>query len=111
MFTKTFKKVCKKVIELKNEFDETSLELGSKIVNKLDDTAISEISAGSVIGMAISLIVIAAVIPSAIQAFYDTNTSTWLINGAEDTKATTLWWLLPFICVAVVLYMVYKRMD
>ena len=103
-----------KISTFKNEFKSTYTELGVKAltkINRLDDTAQTEISAGTVIGMAISLIVIAAVVPSAIEAFYATNTSAWLIDGVEDTKAVTLWWLLPFIAVATVLYMLYKRME
>lgn len=114
-----FKKISKKLINLTQEFNETSLLLGSKIINKLDDRAQAEISAGSIIGLAIGLIVVAAVIPSAIETFYSYSTTTtvdnvttgWVIDGVEDTKATTLWWLLPFISVAVVLYMIYKRLN
>ena len=103
-----------RISALKTEFVSAYTELGVKILTKahrLDDGAQSEISAGAVIGMAIGLIVIAAVVPSAIEAFYATNTSAWLIDGVEDTKAVTLWWLLPFIAVATVLYMLYKRME
>ena len=103
-----------KISALKTEFKAAYTELGVKIltkINRLDDSAQTEISAGAVIGMAIGLIVIAAVVPSAIEAFYATNTSAWLIDGVEDTKAVTLWWLLPFIAVATVLYMLYKRME
>ena len=103
-----------KISALKNEFKRAYTELGVKTltkINRLDDTAQTEISAGAVIGMAIGLIVIAAVVPSAIESFYATNTSAWMIDGAEDTKAVTLWWLLPFIAVATVLYMLYKRME
>ena len=79
-------------------------------VKKLDDSALS-MSAGGLIMFAISLIVLAAVVPDAISQFYATNTSAWQINGAEDTKATVLWWLLPFIAVAVVIVAVYKWAD
>lgn len=106
-----FKNIKKSLLKLHDEFNETACFLGAKAVNKLDDKGQVEISAGAIIGLAIGLIVIAAVIPSAIQAFYDTNTTLWQIDGAEDTKATTLWWLLPFISVAVVLYMIYKRLN
>ena len=79
-------------------------------LKKLDDSALS-MSAGGLIMFAISLIVLAAVVPDAISQFYATNTSAWQINGAEDTKATVLWWLLPFIAVAVVIVAVYKWAD
>ena len=110
-----------RISALKTEFVNAYTELGVKVLTKvhhLDDTAQSEISAGAVIGMAIGLIVIAAVVPSAIEAFYTVDTSSWVIGGnetgygaIEDTKAVTLWWLLPFIAVATVLYMLYKRME
>ena len=111
-----------KISALKNEFKNAYTELGVKTltkINRLDNTAQTDISAGAIIGMAIGLIVIAAVIPSAIETFYATDTSTWLLvqgnetgyGSVEDTKAITLWWLLPFIAVATVLYMLYKRME
>ena len=99
-----------KIKSLINEFNATSVMLAARSRNKLDDCAYADMSAGAVIGLAISIIIIAAVIPSAIGQFYETNTSTWTIDGAEDSKAVILWWLLPFICVATVLYMIYSRM-
>ena len=88
------------------------LILASKIetLKKLDDSALS-MSAGGLIMFAISLIVLAAVVPDAIGQFYATDTTNWTINGAEDTKATVLWWLLPFIAVAVVIIALYKWAD
>ena len=111
-----------KISALKNEFKNAYTELGVKTlikIHRLDNTAQTEISVASVIGMAIGLIVIAAIIPSAIETFYATDTSTWLLEAGnetgygsvEDSKAVTLWWLLPFIAVATVLYMLYKRME
>ena len=81
-----------------------------KALKKLDDSAIS-MSAGGLIMFAISLIVLAAVVPDAIGQFYATDTSNWTIDGVEDTKATVLWWLLPFIAVAVVIIALYKWAD
>ena len=111
-----------KIFALKNEFKTAYIKLGVKAltkINRLDDNGVIDISVGAVIGMAVGLIVIAAIIPSAIETFYTTNTSTWLLDAGnetgygavEDTKAITLWWLLPFIAVATVLYMLYKRME
>ena len=99
-----------KIKSLIHEFNATSIMIEARSRNKLNDYAYADISAGAVIGLAISIIVIAAVIPSAIEQFYVSNTSTWTIDGEVDTKATVLWWLLPFICVATVLYMIYSRM-
>ena len=110
-----------RISALKTEFVSAYTELGVKTlikINRLDDIAQTEISVGAVIGMAIGLIVIASVVPSAIEAFYTVDTSGWAIGGnetgygaIEDAKAVTLWWLLPFIAVATVLYMLYKRME
>lgn len=105
-----------KLYGFRDEFKQSAVELSAKVGQFKDDhnLGLSEdgsLSAGSIIGFAIGLIVIAAVIPSAIATFYSTNTTTWLINGQEDAKTTTLWWLLPFIAVAVVLYMLYKRLE
>ena len=97
-------KIQQKYQAFKTEY----LEARFDVVTKLDDEA--NLSAGAIIGMAIGLIVIAAVIPSAIETFYSASTANWTINGVEDTKTTTLWWLLPFIAVAVVLYMLYSRL-
>ena len=110
-----------KISALKNDFKSAYTELGVKVLTKvhhLDDNGVIDISVGAVIGMAVGLIVIAAIIPSAIEMFYSVDTSAWAIGGNEtgygavaDDKAVTLWWLLPFIAVATVLYMLYKRME
>jgi len=52
----------------------------------LDEAGSLNLSAGSIIGFAIGLIVLAAVVPDAIGTFYSTNTSAWAVNGIEDTK-------------------------
>ena len=112
----------KSLKKFRKAYDKDSTEFYIKIMSKfhkLDNSAQSEISAGAIISMAIALIIIAAIIPSAINTFYAYNTTTvednitvgWAVNGVEDTKATILWWLLPFIAIASVLYMIYKRMD
>ena len=113
------KKLKNKLLELIHEFNTTELFLEAKARNKLNDCAYADMSVGTVIGLAISLIIIAAVIPSAIELFYSYNTTSivdnetvgWVIDGEADSKAITLWWLLPFISIAIVLYMIYSRMK
>ena len=77
----------------------------------LDEAGSLNLSAGSIIGFAIGLIVLAAVVPDAIGTFYSTNTSAWAINGIEDTKTTVLWWLIPLVIVAAVVMMIYRNND
>ena len=84
-------------------------ELKAKTSNMtLNEEGSLQLSAGSIIGFAIGLIVLAAVVPDAIGTFYSTNTSTWTIDGAEDTKTTVLWWLIPLVIVAAVVMMIYR---
>ena len=57
--------------KFRKEFETDSTELYIKVASKfrgLDDKAETGITAGAVIGLAIGLIIIAAVIPSAISA-------------------------------------------
>ena len=100
-----------KLKALKAEFDEARLDLYTKAYNKfaLNDDANMNLSA--IIGLAVGVIVIAAIAPTAIETFYSTNTSGWQVNGEEDIIATSIWWLLPFITVIVFFYMVYKRIE
>ncbi len=77
----------------------------------LDEAGSLNLSAGSIIGFAIGLIVLAAVVPDAIGTFYSTNTSAWAVNGIEDTKTTVLWWLIPLVIVAAVVMMIYRNND
>lgn len=81
-------------------------------MNKLDDNgAIGGWSVGGIIGFAIALVVLASVVPTAIDSFYQTNTTAWQINGSEDSKTVMLWWLLPLIIIAVVIMAVYKNVS
>lgn len=81
-------------------------------VKSLDNRAmLDNLSVAGIIGFAIGLIVLASVLPTAMDVFYNTNTSSWDINGTEDTKTVLLWWLIPLIVVAVVLIMLYKQIQ
>jgi len=113
-----FKKLKKFHDNFNNNSTELYIKISSKIHN-LNESAQTNLNMGAIISMVIGLIIIASVIPSAIGMFYSYETTTiinntttgWVINGVEDVKVTTLWWLLPFIAIATVLYMIYKRMD
>lgn len=95
------------------EFNATYTEMKNKYaVKSLDNRAmLDNLSVAGIIGFAIGLIVLASVLPTAMDVFYNTNTSSWDINGTEDTKTVLLWWLIPLIVVAVVLIMLYKQIQ
>lgn len=77
-----------------------------------------EVNAGEIIGViiaiALAVIMISAMFPSAMDTFYGTNTTAWTIDGAEDTSTTGIWYMIPLlgvvaglmIFVAVVIKMV-----
>lgn len=102
-----------RIEKFKREFMQTYAEMKTKYaVRKLDDSAIlGDLSVAGIIGFAIGLIVLASVLPTAMDVFYNTNTTSWDINGQEDTKTVLLWWLIPLIVVAVVLIMLYKQIQ
>lgn len=95
------------------EFNATYTEMKNKYaVKSLNNRAmLDNLSVAGIIGFAIGLIVLASVLPTAMDVFYNTNTSSWDINGTEDTKTVLLWWLIPLIVVAVVLIMLYKQIQ
>ena len=95
------------------EFNATYTEMKNKYaVKSLDNRGmLDNLSVAGIIGFAIGLIVLASVLPTAMDVFYNTNTSSWDINGTEDTKTVLLWWLIPLIVVAVVLIMLYKQIQ
>lgn len=96
-----------KLLALKEEYKDAEFELYKKV--KLNERGSMDV--GAIIGLGIGIIFIAAVAPAAIETFYQTNTTAWTIDGVEDSKTTTIWWLLPFIAVTVFLYMLYRRMQ
>ena len=93
----------------KQKFTAKLLEINAKMNTPKNSEAMIDISIAGVIGFAIGLIVLASVLPTAMDVFYQTNTSSWDINGQEDTKTVLLWWLIPLIVVAVVLIMLYDQ--
>lgn len=93
----------------KRKFYNKLLEVNTKMNAPKNTEGMIDISIAGVIGFAIGLIVLASVLPTAMDVFYQTNTSSWDINGQEDTKTVLLWWLIPLIVVAVVLIMLYDQ--
>lgn len=54
---------------------------------------------GVIIAIAVGTIMIAAMFPSAMDTFYGADTGNWTIDGAEDTKTTTIWEMLPMMAI------------
>lgn len=102
-----------KIAKFKQEFKKTFFDVHKNLVNmKNDESAVlGDLSVAGIIGFAIGLIVLASVLPTAMDVFYNTNTTSWDINGQEDTKTVLLWWLIPLIVIAVVLIMLYKQIQ
>lgn len=102
-----------RIESFKREFMKTYADALVKFKEtKNDESAIlGDLSVAGIIGFAIGLIVLASVLPTAMDVFYNTNTTSWDINGQEDTKTVLLWWLIPLIVVAVVLIMLYKQIQ
>lgn len=102
-----------RIESFKREFIKTYANALTKFEEtKKDESAIlGDLSVAGIIGFAIGLIVLASVLPTAMDVFYNTNTTSWDINGQEDTKTVLLWWLIPLIVVAVVLIMLYKQIQ
>jgi heme/copper-type cytochrome/quinol oxidase subunit 2 len=95
----------------KRNFDKKYIEIAKRFneVRHDENAVMDNLSVTGIVGFAIALIVLAAVAPTALDTFYNTNTSGWEINGQEDSKVTALWWLIPLIVVAVVLMMIYEQ--
>ena len=99
-----------KISQFREDFKREYARINGKL-NRLDNKAVLDgSSVGSIVGFAIALIVLASVAPTALDAFYNTNTSAWQIDGQEDTKTVALWWLMPLIVVAVVLILIYEKL-
>ena len=58
--------------------------------------------AGKVIEFAITIIIVAAIIPAALGAIFGTNTSTW------DASTIAIWGVFGVIIVAVIVLMLYN---
>lgn len=61
------------------------------------------------IGIAIAVIVLASVVPTAFDSFYAADTANWTIDGEEDSKTVDLWYLIPLLIVVAVLLAFYAR--
>ena len=101
-----------KIAKFKEDFNRVYARVNSSMNKKFDTESgvLDGSSVGSIVGFAIALIVLASVAPTALDSFYNTNTSSWKIDGQEDTKTVALWWLMPLIVVAVVLILIYEKL-
>ena len=99
-----------KIKQFREDFKRVYARVNSKMNSLGEDAVLDGSSVGSIVGFAIALIVLASVAPTALDAFYNTNTSAWQIDGQEDTKTVALWWLMPLIVVAVVLILIYEKL-
>ena len=61
---------------------------------------------GVIIALAVGIIMLSAMIPSALNTFYSANTTQWTIDGNEDTKTTTIWEMIPMMSVVAVLLLI-----
>jgi len=92
--TLTGLKMLKKALKQEQEF---------KLGIITDDNGLMTVK--GVIGLVIGIIVVASVLPAALNAWYGTNTTLWQVDGAEDTKTTVLWWLMPMLIVLGIVIM------
>lgn len=101
-----------KIAKFKQDFSRVYARVNSSMNAKFnpEEAVLDGSSVGSIVGFAIALIVLASVAPTALDSFYNTNTSAWQIDGKEDTKTVALWWLMPLIIVAVVLILIYEKL-
>lgn len=75
-----------------------------KAIAKLEQMQINdkgEMTPNTIIGLAISVIIVAAVLPSALSTLFNVNTSTW------STGAAALWDALPLVIIAAVVIAYY----
>jgi len=81
-----------------------------EIISKLFSDESGEMTAGSIVGvviaLAIGIIVVASIMPTAMDQLYAANTTDWTIDGAEDSKTTALWELLPMFAVLSILLVI-----
>jgi len=66
---------------------------------------ISKLEPKNMVFLAIAIIIMVSVMPSAIDTVYEADTTNWTIDGAEDKKTTNIWWLLPLVIVAGIVLM------
>jgi hypothetical protein len=82
------------------------MNIFEKAIMKLEQMRIDEkgdMSPNAIIGLAISVIVMAAVLPSALTSLFNTSTAGW------STGAVALWTALPLVIIAAVVVAYYSR--
>jgi len=68
---------------------------------------ISKMQPKNMVFLAIAIIIMVSVMPSAIDTIYTVDTANWTIDGEADTKTTNIWWLLPLVVVAGIVLMAF----
>ena len=67
------------------------------------------VSAGMIVTVIMGIVVLAYMLPVAIGAFYETDTSAWKIDEAEDTKVINMYWLLPLFAVLAGMFIILQE--
>ena len=71
-----------------------------QVMKYIKDRAMMSIE--TIIGMALALLVMIAILPNVLGTFFNASTSGW------DATTKTIWGLLPIVIVVVVILAVYK---
>ena len=95
----SFKQLVKSAKEKAEEFD-SLVEAGMKARGMNDNAALS---AESILGLVIVVVIAAAALPTAITTFFSANTSGW-----TDPATLALWGLIPMIIIAVIVMKFWK---
>lgn len=74
--------------------------------NLLNEDAVS---AGMIVTVIMGIVVLAYMLPVAIGAFYETDTSAWKIGEAEDAKVVNMYWLLPLFAVLAGMFIILQE--
>ena len=67
------------------------------------------VSAGMIVTVIMGIVVLAYMLPVAIGAFYETDTTTWKIGEAEDAKVVNMFWLLPLFAVLAGMFIILQE--
>ena len=86
------------------EIKEAGINLANKM-NRPDMAARMEdaVTPNEIIGIAIAILVMAAILPTALTSFFDANTTGW------DSATVLLWGIVPLIVIAVIVMKWYGK--
>jgi len=83
-------------------YSEIASQRAKSIVSKSKFLSNEHAEAGKVIEFAITVIIVAAIVPAALVSVFGANTSTW------DTATVAIWGILGVIIVAIIVLMLYN---